>query len=212
MTQHPRCRHLQPEARRTRRTISFCAGRGLPSGRHRPQEWISRVNGALREKYKIKKDLVAAFWNPSLYFDLKALKQLGLSQEEVERTVAQEMMHIPGIALAISRSDILAGNVPDTELGRRLEGAFHPERSGNVLIIQSPNWYLYPDPDAYAAMHGSPYNYDTHVPIMIAGPRIRRLIVNRPVSPEDIAPSLAAYFGLAALSFSSGNVLPGLLD
>jgi predicted AlkP superfamily pyrophosphatase or phosphodiesterase len=185
---------------------------GFPAGRHQPQEWISRVNRALKAKYEIEKDLVVAFWNPSLYFDRQALQRLGLALEEVEKTVAEEMMRVPGIALAISRSDMLAGNVPETELGRRLERAFHPQRSGNVLIIQDPFWYLYPDPEAYAAMHGSPYIYDIHVPVMITGPRIRRLTVSRPVSPEDIAPSLAAYFGLTAPPLSSGNVLPGLFD
>ena len=56
-------------------------------------------------------------------------------------------------------------------------------------------------------MHGSPYAYDTHVPVMFAGPGITPQRVSRLVAPEDIAPTVAAYLGIAAPSGSVGEIL-----
>jgi hypothetical protein len=65
-----------------------------------------------------------------------------------------------------------------------------------------------------AAIHGSPWTYDTFVPIFFAGHRVPRGRVYRPVGPQDIAPTIAAYLGIKAPSGSVGTplleVLPGL--
>ena len=102
------------------------------------------------------------------------------------------------------------GNLPDTPLMHKLQRAFHPQRSGNVLVIQDPFWYLYPDAEAFAAMHGSPYAYDTHVPIIAAGPGIPRgVIVDRPVAVSSIAPTLTTYVGARS---PSGADHPPLIE
>ena len=61
-------------------------------------------------------------------------------------------------------------------------------------------------------MHGSPYSYDTFVPIMFAGPGVKSSIVNRLVGPEDIAATVTNYLGIKPPSGSIGNVLPEVVD
>src|SRR5690606_27496151 len=94
---------------------------------------------------------------------------------------------------------------------RKLQRAFHPELSGSVLIIQDQFWYLYPNAEEFAAMHGSPYAYDTWVPVMMAGPGIPQQVVSRPVAPEDIAITVATYMGTKPPSGSVGRVLHEVL-
>ena len=121
-------------------------------------------------------------------------------------------MGMPGFSLALTRTDLLAGNVPATAVGSRVQAAFHPKRSGNVLIVQDPFWYLYPNPDQFSAMHGSPYAYDTYVPILFAGPGIKPRTVARPVAPRDIAPTITAYLGIKPPSGAIGTPLVEVLD
>ena len=185
---------------------------GLAAGRHRPDEFIKQANMALRDRFNIEEDLVIAFWNPSLYLDPKAVEKSGLDMVTVERALAEEMMKIPGFALALTRTDLMAGNVPDTATVDRVQAAFHPIRSGNVLIVQEPFWYLYPKPDQFSAMHGSPYAYDTYVPIMFAGPGIRPQRIERLVAPRDIAPTVTAYLGIKPPSGSVGTPLSEVLN
>jgi hypothetical protein len=94
---------------------------------------------------------------------------------------------------------------------KMLKVVFHPQRSGDVLVCQEPFYFLYHVHDADSAMHGAPYNYDTHVPLLMAGPGIERRSVQRPVSPLDIAPTLAQILAIARPSGSRGAPLVEVL-
>lgn len=107
----------------------------------------------------------------------------------------------------MTRTDLMAGTITDNFILRKLQRSFHPKLSGSVLIVQDQFWYLYPDAKEFAAMHGSPYAYDTFVPIMLAGPGIPQQVVSRSVAPEDIAITIAAYMGTKPPSGSVGDVL-----
>ncbi|HOW69995.1 MAG TPA: alkaline phosphatase family protein [Phycisphaerae bacterium] len=185
---------------------------GLPAGRHNPAEFIKQLNDHLKAEYKINHDLVTWFWNPSLYLDLKTIGQLKRSVPQVQRTVADRVMRIPGFASAATPTDLLAGAVPDNELGRRLLNSSHPTRTGNVLIAPAPFWFLYPGPEYGAAMHGGPHAYDTYVPIMVAGPGIPAKRVNRRVSPADLAPTVCNILQIKPPSGCCGNTLMEVLD
>jgi len=182
------------------------------AGRHYPEKFMQAINAALRNRFKIDRDLATVFWNPSIYLDIKAIDQLGLNQETVERAVVDEVLKKPGFAMAMTRTDLLAGRVTDTPITRRVQQAFHPTRSGHVLVIPSQHWYLYPEPDAHAAMHGTPYAYDTFVPIFVAGGAISSHTVRRPVQPEDLASTVAAILGLAPPSGNVGTPLAEVLE
>ena len=144
--------------------------------------------------------------------ELVAASALGLDVAEVEQAVAAEIVQIPGFSLALTKTDILTGRVPDTLAARRVEAGFHPIRSGNVIVVQDQFWYLSSTPDGDTAMHGSPYNYDSHVPIMLAGPRIRHGKIDHRVAPRDVAPTISAYLGISPPSGVVGNPLPAIAE
>ncbi len=179
----------------------------LFAGRHYPDKFIKRIDLALKKKYGVQEDFVTDFWLPGIYLNTDIIKKLNLDIKEIEKTVAEEIVKVPGIALALTRSDLMAGNVPDDPIAQKVKASFHPKRSGNVLIVQNLYWHLDYYPEKYAAMHGSPYKYDTHVPIMISGPGIRPQVVNRPVCPEDIASTVCSYLEIPTPSGSIGTPL-----
>jgi hypothetical protein len=186
-------------------------GLGMAAGRHRPDEFLKTVNKALQARFDTDRDLVTKFTNPSVYLDIRALQELELDVSDVERALAEELLEVAGMAFAITRTDLLAGIVPPDPIWAKVQRAFHPRRSGNVLVVQSVSWYLYPDPDAFSAMHGSPYPYDTYVPIMFAGPHIQPQQIERVVGPSDIAPTIAGYLGVNPPSGSTGTPLVEVL-
>jgi predicted AlkP superfamily pyrophosphatase or phosphodiesterase len=180
---------------------------GFDAGRHYPEKFLEQVNAGLQERYKSEDNFVLAFWNPSLYLNHETLQKLGLDPQEVERALAEEILAVPGIAMAMTRTDLMAGTITDNPIQRKLQRTFHPKLSGAVLIVQDQFWYLYPNAEEFAAMHGSPYAYDTYVPIMLAGPGIPHQAVSRAVAPEDIATTIATYMGTKPPSGSVGEVL-----
>jgi hypothetical protein len=93
---------------------------------------------------------------------------------------------------------------PADPLARRVMHGFNPRRSGDVIIIPEPFKYL----DAsIPATHGSPYSYDTHVPLIIMGRGIAPGRYVQPATPADIAPTLASLLGIQAPSNATGRVL-----
>lgn len=87
----------------------------------------------------------------------------------------------------------------------------HPIRSGDVYVVQKPWWFLQ-EGGAVAVMHGSPWRYDTHVPIIFAGAGLDGKTVRRRVRPVDVAPTLAALLGIKPPSPASGKPLVEVLN
>jgi bisphosphoglycerate-independent phosphoglycerate mutase (AlkP superfamily) len=86
---------------------------------------------------------------------------------------------------------------------------FHPKRSGDIYVVFEPNVFITDfDGLTVASTHGSPWRYDTFVPVMFAGSGLEAGTVSRPVTPCDVAPTLANYLGVKPPSGSIGKPLP----
>jgi arylsulfatase A-like enzyme len=82
--------------------------------------------------------------------------------------------------------------------------SFHPKVSGEVVLVPEPFWV----PNrTKGTTHGSPYAYDTSVPLLLAGPGIRPGRYDRRVSTLDIAPTLADLLGILQPSGCEGQAL-----
>jgi predicted AlkP superfamily pyrophosphatase or phosphodiesterase len=77
-------------------------------------------------------------------------------------------------------------------------------------MVPKPYWLMDSTPMGktrpYGTGHGTPYNYDQHVPILLMGYGIRPGEYYREVTPADIAPTLAALCGIT-LASRDGHVL-----
>jgi hypothetical protein len=175
--------------------------------------------GPLVERFG-REDLIGGHSHPYLYLNLAAIAEAGLDQAEVERFVAAEAMKIPGIYYALTRSDLIEGRYADAPLQRQIRNSFHPVRSGHVHLVPDQGWFLHSTREAeqlglkgdLAAIHGSPWTYDTYVPILVAGPGVPHQKVHRRVSPYDIAPTIAAYLGVKPPTGSIGDPLVEVLS
>ena len=185
---------------------------GFDAGRFYPEQILAQMNRALAARFGATGNLVAAFAPPGLYLDRARIAALNLEAAAVESALAAEMRSVRGVAYALTRSDLLSGRVPGTALMRRMQRGFHPGRSGDVVIVQQQFWYLYHDADCCGAMHGSPYSYDTHVPVVFVGPGLKPATIHREVEPASIAPTIAALLGINPPSGSAAGVLAEVVD
>jgi predicted AlkP superfamily pyrophosphatase or phosphodiesterase len=176
------------------------------------EKFRARLNALLKDHLNGTDDLVASVVPPNVYLDRAKIAAAHLDEAVVESTLADALRtEVPGVAFAFTRTDLLAGRIGHTALFDRVQRAFHPTRSGDVVVIQKQFWYFDDDPDYYAAMHGSPYSYDTFVPILLLAPGVKAMIVREPTAPAQIAPTIAT---LLRIRPPSGCVcdppLPGL--
>ena len=167
---------------------------------------------ALKERFGIGEELIQAFFQPYLYLDNELIRAKGLDQAEVEAALAAELMKLEGVAAAISSSALRTGELPDTVLMRSIINNFHEGRSGDIYLMFEPNVFINDfDGLKVASVHGSPWRYDTFVPVIFAGAGLPAARVSRVVTPYDIAPTLAAHLGVKAPSGAFGETLSEVL-
>ena len=144
------------------------------------------------------------FFRPYLYLNEEKIAAANLDVATVEKTVADALTDMEGIALAVSSRNMDAdGGSP---IVRQVQRNHHVSRSGDIYVAQKPYWFVL-ESGPIAVMHGSPWRYDTHVPIIFAGPGIAPQQIQRLVHPVDVAPTLAALLGLHLPAASTGTVL-----
>jgi predicted AlkP superfamily pyrophosphatase or phosphodiesterase len=192
---------------------------GLPGGRIRGEDVLRAMRLGISARYNPKNtqpdptaDYVQkfgdrdGFYNGNLYFNQVALKRDGINSEEIERVACEAAMTVPGINRCFTRTQLQGGAIaPADPVARRVLHGFYPRRSGEVVVVYEAFKYL--DAITIAATHGSPYSYDTHVPLIIMGAGVTPGNYLQPATPADIAPTLAAVLGVQTPSNTVGRVL-----
>ena len=98
-----------------------------------------------------------------------------------------------------------APTAPPTWLDQFARGYF-PGRSGQVFLVSREGDFVVDRDPLYAFMHGSPWEYDTHIPLLFHGaPFIKPGASKDPVSQQDVVPTLAALLGTAPPATAMGR-------
>jgi hypothetical protein len=144
----------------------------------------------------------------TIYLNQALIAERGLDPAAVERRVAAGVEGVPPVWRAYTRTQLVEGRVPPDPWSRRVLLSFHRERGGDVEVLYEPYWLS----GTSGTSHGTPYSYDTHIPLMIMGPGIRAGRYDRPVVLNDVAPTLATMLGIETPSGASGAPLTEILN
>ncbi|MEP4032067.1 alkaline phosphatase family protein [Roseibium polysiphoniae] len=163
---------------------------------------------ALIAEFGAAQDLIASFSQPYVYLNDKFIAENGLKKADVAKSLARELQKIPAIAHAFSSEDLAASAIARTPVSDAVLANFHPSRSGDIYVVFEPHWFV-GDFDGLhvASHHGSPWSYDTHVPIIFSRPGMAAQRVSSRVETVDVAPTVSAYLKIKAPSGARGRVL-----
>ena len=167
----------------------------------------------LKTEFNLGEDAIRLYAQPYIYLNHDVIKKKGASLEDVQKAVAEELLKIKGIAYAVTSSDIEKNQVADTHTMQLVKNNYHPLRSGDVYVVYEPRNFINDmDGLTIASTHGSPWRYDTYVPIIFAGYNIDDKKVSREVTPYDIAPTLSSLLGITQPSGATGKILTEVFD
>ena len=194
-------------------TPGYLNSLSIPAGYVDPDSWDKDVAiTRIKDRFGISGELFETYSHPYLYFSAEVKNDNDIDHEALEAAVIEELSRFKGVSLAVSSAALRRGNLPDTHLYRSVINNFHAKRSGDIFIVFEPNWFINDfDGLTVASHHGSPWNYDTHVPIVFAGAGLHAQTVDRRVLSVDIAPTLSSYLGIKAPSGSVGEPLSEVL-
>ncbi|MFI5097171.1 MAG: alkaline phosphatase family protein [Candidatus Acidiferrales bacterium] len=176
-------------------------------------ELQERMEKAL-EPFNYTKPAIARMAEGNVYFSPGIYARL--QQEPAAlRAVMDAALTQPGVA-AVYRAEDLSGSVSSSsEIRTALTLSYFPSRSGDLFIVPEPYWLVSGSPagkrGGSGTGHGTPYNYDQHVPLLLLGYGIQPGEYFNAVTPADIAPTFAALCGIT-LATRDGRVLAEALN
>jgi len=126
-------------------------------------------------------------------------KTSGIDLLIVTELIGKYLMTVDGVANYYTESMLREANYDEGGLKGLYVRGFHPKRSGDILISLEPSWFE--SSAVVGTTHGSPYKYDTHVPMLFYGYGIKKGSSVRYHPITDIAPTLST---LLKIKFPSG--------
>jgi predicted AlkP superfamily pyrophosphatase or phosphodiesterase len=142
---------------------------------------------------------------PNIYLDHELVAKNGLKSADVEQAASQFLLLQPGVNEVYMRSQFEAGAATPTRIATLMRRAWNRQVSGDLMVVNKPNWF---PGSGSGTSHGSPYSYDTNVPLMIMGKRwVRPGAYGQYAEVVDIAPTLAHLLRVRPPSGAEGRVL-----
>ncbi len=179
---------------------SYLKDQKIPAGYINKDQFKSKLNEFLKYTYGTT-DIVRNISNEQIFLDYKIVKNLDLSLSTVEEQLAKEIMTY-GMCDRIYTGEQMWKNQYTKGIPSILQMGYNQQRSGDVLLVYKPDYITY---SKTGSTHGSPYSYDTHVPLLFFGKGINKGETYERTEIPDIAPTIAAMLGVAFPNGTTGN-------
>jgi predicted AlkP superfamily pyrophosphatase or phosphodiesterase len=161
------------------------------------------IAAALNNRFGEEK-WVVSFVNGNVYLDEGVIARHKLDLGEVESVASEAVSKVPGVTLAVTATQIKNGWLKSNPIIASVVNGFFLGRSGNLIVVPRPFFIM---GTSLVANHGTPYSYDTHVPVILYGQGITPGIYRSVSSPADIAPTLSSLLGIETPSNAVGRIL-----
>ena len=185
-------------------TPEWAATQGRDAGRFSGGPSLAAVNAALSARFGVDK-LARDFSAAGLLLNDKLAAERGLKFADVQAAAREELLKLPGVAAVFTREQLLGTDTATPYLDA-MRKSFDPARAAQLQIVLKPHWIYSYRPGG--STHGSPYDYDTHVPLLFWGPSyVGQGEVKARAEVADLAPTLAALAGLPAPAQAQGRDL-----
>jgi len=158
------------------------------------------LNEFLSKKFGTDK-LISSSINYHLSFDLNKISENNLDYDAVKKATVSFLQKQPGIQFAVDIDNIGYAPIPEPIKSMIING-YNTKRCGPIMIIPDPGWFGGQE-GGTGTTHGNWNPYDTHIPLVFMGWKIKPGITNRHVRMSDISPTLAA---LLHIEMPNGNV------
>jgi predicted AlkP superfamily pyrophosphatase or phosphodiesterase len=165
------------------------------------------VRHTLNKEYQLPEQVLMSITPPYLYLDHQIITEHKLSVATVSRFIANALIQQPGIYRAYP---LPVTDIEKDWLSAKVNRMAYPYRSGDVYLIQPP-YQSHHDKKEDKVSHGTPWQYDSYVPLLFVNPNFKPKLISRPVYTTDIAPTLSALLLIKSPSGSVGVPLNEVL-
>jgi predicted AlkP superfamily pyrophosphatase or phosphodiesterase len=160
------------------------------------------------------KEIIKTVSNDQIFLNHEAFstdpRSGGVDMLIATELITNFLMKQDGIANVFSKSLLRQGDFNEGGLKGMAIRGHHPKRSGDMTVVLESGWFE--SSRIQGTTHGSPYSYDTHVPILFYGKGIKQgsSVQYHPIT--DIAPTLSILLKIKFPSGVTGQPISELFD
>lgn len=166
---------------------AFWNSKKLPAGVMDQKQLVVDLKRALSAEFG-EGDFILAAENYQIYLNHQEMKKRGVSQADIHRVIKEALISDPSVADILNLQNLNNEQLTDYQLSM-YKNLVNVKRSGDIQIVPRPGWF---PGSSQGTTHGSPYNYDTHVPFALFGWGIKKGETLRRTVVADIAPTISA--------------------
>ena len=179
----------------------------IPAGYLNKSEMQSNLAEFIKYRYG-STDLIKNYSNNQLFLDHKVIQNLDLSLQEVQETLANELLSSDDMAMVYTAYQ-MRNNEDTTGIPYIIQNGYNMNRSGDVLMVPKPENFDY---SKTGSTHGSAQIYDTNTPLLFYGKGIKPGATTLKTEIPDIAPTLAVLLGIAFPNGTTGKPITAVLE
>jgi len=188
---------------------------GLEAGYYNSKEIKKEMDAVLFFKHgnivMPSTDIISNYSNFQFFLNHDLIDSTGLSAEDICNTIIEISQKMPGVDTAILGRDLKKG-ISTEGINNKVQNGWNSQRSGDVALIMKPGWLSVYYETHGGTSHGSPWAYDTHVPLLFYGFGIESGYTNEITWVEDIVPTVAAIIKVQPPMGSTGIVIDDVLE
>jgi predicted AlkP superfamily pyrophosphatase or phosphodiesterase len=180
----------------------FIKSKKLPGGIFDRTKAVSDLNKALNTAYG-DVELLIGEDNSQLHFNAETIKKMGISRTDLFQVVRRSLDKQDGFADLIDLQAISQASIIN-HYKNILQHGYNPARSGDFMLLLKPQWLI-----GYktGTSHSTVYAYDTHVPLLFYGWKVKPQEISTRTEISDIAPTIANWLNCMEPSGSMGRVI-----
>jgi predicted AlkP superfamily pyrophosphatase or phosphodiesterase len=175
---------------------------GLDGGRPAVSDMLGELQTKIAEHFgpgryflSAKGSLKPRLVDGNLYYNHEVLQEKKLLPETLTAFIREWALTTGVFHAVYGREQLLEGRVPSI-VGQRIVNGFNGERSGDAVLILKPWLIAGTGKPATGTTHGSPFSYDTHIPIIFYGAAFKAGRYADEFYITDLAPTLSAALGI----------------
>jgi len=177
----------------------------IPAGEFNSERAVMLLGTYLNAVYD-KGKWVSSYYNKQIYLNHQLIEDAELNLSEVQNVVAQFMIQFSGVSNAITSTTLEQSHFTEG-IFASMQNSYNQKRSGDILLNLEPGWIEKGD---YVSTANSANRYDTHVPLIWYGWKIKRTKISTTVYMKDIAPTISNFLDIPFPNGCTGKVIPEL--
>lgn len=184
----------------------FLKEKKIPAGVFPIDTVMKQLKAKLNSKYG-EAEWLTSYENMQLYLNNELMEQKDVDKDDLKTTIREFLEQFEGVARVIDLEE-LDDEPVEQSLKTAIARGLYPKRSGELYVLHEPGWF---DGMEKGTTHGTIYPYDTHIPLLWMGWKIKPGEDYTETFMTDIAPTLAALLHIQEPNGSVGKVITGVL-